>query len=65
MQHFNLNFLFSKKLTMQEEIAKVFIEKCQLTSAELSVLHGATREAPITDEFFDVVNRVQVKKLHL
>lgn len=50
---------------MQEEIAKVFIEKCQLTSAELSVLHGATREAPITDEFFDVVNRVQVKKLHL
>lgn len=44
---------------MQQEVANAFIQKFQLTSVELSILHGATREAPITEEFFNVVNRVQ------
>lgn len=45
---------------MQQEVANAFIKKFQLTPAELTVLHGSTRESPITDEFFSVINRVQV-----
>ncbi|XP_001599436.1 conserved oligomeric Golgi complex subunit 6 [Nasonia vitripennis] len=49
----------SKKLTMQQEIANAFIKRFQLNADELAVLHGSSREAPITEEFFIVINRVQ------
>lgn len=45
---------------MQHEVANAFIKNFQLTSSELNILHGSTRESPITEEFFSVVNRVQV-----
>ena len=45
---------------MQQDVANAFIKVFQLTPNELVVLHGTTREAPITEDFFDVVNRVQV-----
>ncbi|XP_076760998.1 conserved oligomeric Golgi complex subunit 6 isoform X2 [Xylocopa sonorina] len=49
----------SQTLSMQQEVANAFIKNFQLTAAEQTVLHGATRESPITEEFFSVVNRVQ------
>lgn len=45
---------------MQQEVANVFIKRFQLNANELAVLHGNSREAPITEEFFTVINRVQV-----
>lgn len=45
---------------MQQEVASVFIKNFQLTPSELIVLHGSSRESPITEEFFVVVNKVQV-----
>lgn len=45
---------------MQQEVANAFIKNFQLTAAEQSVLYGSNRESPITEEFFSVVNRVQV-----
>ncbi|XP_011863125.1 PREDICTED: conserved oligomeric Golgi complex subunit 6 isoform X1 [Vollenhovia emeryi] len=49
----------SQALTMQQEVASVFIKNLQLTPSELTVLHGSARESPITEEFFSVVNKVQ------
>ena len=49
---------------MQQEIASAFIKRFQLNSDELAILHGSSREAPITEEFFTVINRVQVKNYH-
>ncbi|CAK9802859.1 Conserved oligomeric Golgi complex subunit 6 [Anthophora plagiata] len=49
----------SQTLSMQQEVANAFIENFQLTSSELSVLHGSSRDSPITEEFFSVINRVQ------
>lgn len=46
---------------MQQEIAAAFIRTFQLTPDELAILHGTSREAPISDDFFTVLNRVQVK----
>lgn len=51
----------SQTLSMQQEVANAFIKNFQLTPAELAVLHGSGRESPITEEFFSVVNRVQVQ----
>lgn len=45
---------------MQQEIAAAFIRTFQLTPDELAILHGTSREAPISDDFFTVLNRVQV-----
>lgn len=45
---------------MQQEVASAFIRNFQLTPSELMVLHGSVRESPITEEFFSVVNKVQV-----
>ena len=47
---------------MQQEVASAFIRNFQLTPSELTVLHGSVRESPITEEFFSVVNKVQVSK---
>ena len=52
--------LSSKKLSMQQEVANSFINSFELSSSEMAVLHGPSRESPITEEFFTVVNRVQV-----
>ncbi|XP_015521577.1 conserved oligomeric Golgi complex subunit 6 [Neodiprion lecontei] len=49
----------SKKLSMQQDVANTFIKNFQLTSSELAILHGPSREAPITNEFFAVADRVQ------
>nr|XP_012220146.1 PREDICTED: conserved oligomeric Golgi complex subunit 6 [Linepithema humile] len=49
----------SQVLSMQQEVASAFIKNFQLTSSELTVLHGSTRESPITEDFFSVVNKVQ------
>lgn len=46
---------------MQQEVASAFIKNFHLTSSELAVLHGPARESPITEEFFSVVNKVQVE----
>lgn len=45
---------------MQQEVASAFIKNFQLASSELTILHGSTRESPITEDFFSVVNKVQV-----
>lgn len=45
---------------MQQEVANAFIKRFQLNADELTILHGTSREAPITEEFFTVINRVQV-----
>lgn len=45
---------------MQQEVAGAFIKNFQLTSSELSILHGSARESPITEEFFTVISKVQV-----
>lgn len=45
---------------MQHEVATAFIKSFQLTQSELAALHGSTRDSPISEEFFSVVNRVQV-----
>jgi hypothetical protein len=44
---------------MQEEVAGAFLRSFQLSSAEQAILHGSSREAAITDEFFTVLGRVQ------
>ncbi|XP_011344994.1 conserved oligomeric Golgi complex subunit 6 isoform X2 [Ooceraea biroi] len=49
----------SQALSMQQEVARAFIKNFQLSSSELTVLHGSTRESPITEEFFSVINKVQ------
>ncbi|XP_058793235.1 conserved oligomeric Golgi complex subunit 6 isoform X2 [Phymastichus coffea] len=49
----------SDKISMQQEIVAAFIKKFQLNSDELAILHGSTRDAPISEEFFTVINKVQ------
>lgn len=48
-----------KKLSMQHQVATSFISTFQLTKNQLGILHGQTREEPISEEFFTVVNRLQ------
>ncbi|KAJ8665160.1 hypothetical protein QAD02_006822 [Eretmocerus hayati] len=49
----------SEKIAMQQEIAAALIRTFLLTDEETTILHGTSREAPITEEFFTVINRVQ------
>ncbi|CAD6208956.1 GSCOCG00010769001-RA-CDS [Cotesia congregata] len=49
----------SKKLSMQHDVAQAFIKTFQLTKYEIRILHGLTREEPITEEFFTVITRLQ------
>ncbi|OAD55396.1 Conserved oligomeric Golgi complex subunit 6 [Eufriesea mexicana] len=49
----------SLTLSMQQEVANAFIKNFQLTASEQSILYSSSRESPITEEFFSVVNRVQ------
>ncbi|XP_011494855.1 PREDICTED: conserved oligomeric Golgi complex subunit 6 [Ceratosolen solmsi marchali] len=48
------------KLIMQQEIVSAFIRTFQLTGDELVILHGSSRKTPINDDFFTVIDRVQV-----
>lgn len=45
---------------MQHAVAIAFIHRFQLARHEISILHGHTRDEIITDEFFNVVNRIQL-----
>lgn len=55
--------LSSQALSMQQQVARAFIKNFQLTSSELTVLHGSARESPVTEEFFSTINKVQVAHL--
>lgn len=52
------NFIYSQKLSMEQEVAAAFLRSFQLSSAEQAILRG-TRDGAITGEFFVVLNRVQ------
>ena len=47
------------KLQTQQKIASGFLSRFQLSVAEHQMLYGAKRDAPITAEFFQVLDRVQ------
>ncbi|KAK3855594.1 hypothetical protein Pcinc_038022 [Petrolisthes cinctipes] len=47
----------SNKLRMQEDVAEAFVQTFQLTSEEVAIIKGSTREAPITQEFFTVLEK--------
>ncbi|XP_012285041.1 conserved oligomeric Golgi complex subunit 6 [Orussus abietinus] len=50
----------SQKISIQQDVANAFIKKFQLTSSEIAILQGTSREAPtITEEFFTILDRVQ------
>lgn len=49
----------SGKLQMQEEVATAFVNTYQLTPDEVTIIRGVTREAPITSEFFTVLEKTQ------
>ncbi|KAG7156308.1 Conserved oligomeric Golgi complex subunit 6-like [Homarus americanus] len=42
----------SNKLHMEEDVADAFVQNFQLTSEEVSIIKGSSRESPITQEFF-------------
>lgn len=44
---------------MEQEVASAFLECYQLSPAELSVLHGTTRDTPITPAFFTALQHAQ------
>ncbi|XP_042874668.1 conserved oligomeric Golgi complex subunit 6-like isoform X2 [Penaeus japonicus] len=49
----------SQKLHMQEEVALAFVKTFQLTPEEVLIIKGSSREAPITQEFFTVLDKTQ------
>lgn len=49
----------NKQYSINQEIVEAFIRKFQLSRLEISILHGQTRDEPITEEFFDVLNSLQ------
>lgn len=42
---------------MQEDVAEAFVRTFQLTPEEVAIIKGSTREAPITQEFFTVLEK--------
>lgn len=50
----------SKKLQVRQEITNAFLSKFRLTVEEHQHLYGSPRDAPITNHFFDVLERIQV-----
>ncbi|KAK3932086.1 Conserved oligomeric Golgi complex subunit 6 [Frankliniella fusca] len=48
-----------KKLSMEHDVACAFLERYQLSPTELTVLHGSTRDSPITSEFFSALQHAQ------
>lgn len=55
----NVNNFYSNKLRMQEDVANAFVKTFQLTPEEISVIKGSSRESPITQEFFTVLEKTQ------
>jgi hypothetical protein len=49
----------NQKLSTQNRVANAFLDTFQLSPSELEILHGANRDAPITADFFVVLERVQ------
>jgi conserved oligomeric Golgi complex subunit 6 len=49
----------SNKLQVQQQIASAFLERFQLSIEEHQILYGIKRDAPITAEFFKILDRVQ------
>ncbi|ETN67849.1 component of oligomeric golgi family complex [Anopheles darlingi] len=49
----------NSKLQVQQKIANGFLSRFQLSVVEHQMLYGAKRDAPITGEFFQVLDRVQ------
>ena len=49
---------------MQRKIATALIKTFLLTDEETAILQGNNRDAPITEEFFNVLDRVQVFNLN-
>ncbi|XP_053685467.1 conserved oligomeric Golgi complex subunit 6 [Sabethes cyaneus] len=47
------------KLLLQQKIASGFLSRFQLSVAEHQTLYGVTRDEPITEEFFTVLDHVQ------
>lgn len=64
-KYLSFDFISSQVLSIQQEVASTFIKNFQLTQSELTVLHGSVRESPITEEFFSVINKVQVNALNV
>lgn len=50
----------SKKLEVRQEITSAFLGKFRLNVDEHHNLYGNTRDAPITQSFFDVLERIHV-----
>lgn len=48
----------SAKIGMQQKVVSAVIEKFQLSPDELTSLHGKTRDGPVTQELFTVLDRV-------
>lgn len=44
---------------MEQEVANAFLQRYQLSPVELSVLHGTTRDSPITPAFFTALQHAQ------
>lgn len=49
----------SKKLEVRQEITAAFLSKFRLNVDEHQHLYGAARDSPITQSFFDVLERIQ------
>lgn len=49
----------SNKLQIDQQIASAFLSRFQLSVAEHQTLYGAVKDAPITPDFFTVLDRVQ------
>ncbi|XP_049291517.1 conserved oligomeric Golgi complex subunit 6-like [Anopheles funestus] len=49
----------NSKLQIQQKIASGFLSRFQLAVTEHQMLYGTKRDAPITTEFFQVLDRVQ------
>uniref|UniRef100_A0A1Q3F6J5 Conserved oligomeric Golgi complex subunit 6 n=1 Tax=Culex tarsalis TaxID=7177 RepID=A0A1Q3F6J5_CULTA len=50
----------NNKLLLQQRIATGFLSRFQLSVTEHQTLYGATRDEPITAEFFNVLDHVQL-----
>ena len=50
----------SNKLTLRKEISGVFLNRFELSIEEHQILYGQNRDDPITNDFFIVLDRVQI-----
>lgn len=50
----------SNKLTLRKEVSGAFLNRFELTIEEHQILYGQNRDDPITNDFFTVLDRVQL-----